>query len=1027
MPRLLALSLLGLVLVTAPAALGADLDPQAVGPGLKTTVNGRHLAPYGELVGVGNFPTGGAATPDGRYYWVVSTGRGRNDVRIVDVATRKVVQTLPLPGASGGIAMDPGGAVAYVSGVADSSHKDQASPSGTPGTAGDVIHVFRYDADTGRARFDHLLAVPPPSTAPAAQDFPPATKKLSWPDRLAVSRDGGTLLVPLNLADAAAIVDTKSKAVRYVATGSYPYGAAITPDGKTGLVSNEAPGTVSVIDLAAGKKVKDITVGPHLSHPEAIAIDPAGRRAYVALANSDQVTVLDLAKQAVARTLSVERPEGLGSSPVDVTITPDGGRLLVAQSGADALAVFALPGHAASGGAPGVEGPPPVNGQPGTVVAVRSVNAIARYRGRHAAARRTLNRRLRRTHSAKRRQALRRAYARRLTALRATLLHGTARIACAGPSRAQERRYVAAVLAAGTRRARGLAHARGRSRTARLKRARLQRTYVRALRAARKPLPRIKACPGGTGGSGSGGSSPADVPDFGRIGAIPTASQPMAVSVTPAGKLLYVSAKSYGTGPNPNGPQPDQPADTDDAIGTTQYLPLIVMGSAGIGPMPSDTDVAAMTQAADDEVKPVNSRAAPADTPLRADGPIKHVFYIVKENRTYDQVLGDDPRGDGDPKLTLFGAGVTPNAHALVGRFPLLDHVYANSEASIDGHFWTSAASVPDYVNKNWWQNYAGRGRPYDFPVYAVAFPGNGFLLDQATRQNISYFNYGEALSGNIPLPDKDRTPEESAAVSAKFANSDIGTGPGSCYPNDGSIGKDVITGQTVFDTLPPAGAPPDAESRVRCFQTRFGTQVAAGNVPTFNYMVLSNDHTRVLTAGAYTPRAMVADNDEALGRIVDTISHSPIWSSSAIFVVEDDSQDGADHVDAHRIPAQVFSPYTVPGAVVHERYDFMSVIRSMELIMGMKPLGFQDALGVPMYGAFQAAAANAEPYTYVPSKVNLLETNPSSGPGAVASSRLSTGLDEIPQHVMDRLLWKSVHGWDAAAPPAGPNAEAGG
>jgi DNA-binding beta-propeller fold protein YncE len=265
--RLSALVIVVAVLAAAAEALAAGLSPDTIGPASKTTVDGRRLSAYGDLVGVGIFPTGGAATPDGRFYWTVSTGRGRNDVRIVDVAARKVIQTLPLPGASGGIAMDPTGSLAYVSGIPDSPHKDQASPAGTPGAEGDVIHVFRYDNQTGQAQFDHVVAVPPPSDAPAVQDFPPGTGKMSWPDRLAVSPDGTTLLVPLNLADAAAIVDTKTKAVRYVNTGSYPYGAAILPDGKTGLVSNEAPGTVSVIDLKSGTKIKDIVVGPHLSHP----------------------------------------------------------------------------------------------------------------------------------------------------------------------------------------------------------------------------------------------------------------------------------------------------------------------------------------------------------------------------------------------------------------------------------------------------------------------------------------------------------------------------------------------------------------------------------------------------------------------------------------------------------------------------------------------------------------------------------------------------------------------------------------
>ena len=164
----------------------------------------------------------------------------------------------------------------------------------------------------------------------------------------------------------------------------------------------------------------------------------------------------------------------------------------------------------------------------------------------------------------------------------------------------------------------------------------------------------------------------------------------------------------------------------------------------------------------------------------------------MRENRTYDQILGDDPRGDGDPKLTLFGDQITPNAHALAKRFPLLDHVYANSEASIDGHFWTSAGAVSDYVHKAWFQNYGGRERPYDFGVYAVTWPANGFLFDQAERQGISYFNYGEAVAGTVGLfPDKDRSNDELARV-ADQAGEVRPRAPNGCYPNDASIGKDV-------------------------------------------------------------------------------------------------------------------------------------------------------------------------------------------------------------------------------------------
>jgi DNA-binding beta-propeller fold protein YncE len=841
-----------LPLLLFPSA--ALADDGIIGPGQALLGNGRHLQPAGALVGLGNFPTGGAVTPNGRFYWTVSTGRGRNDIRIVSVPYKKVVQTIALPGASGGIAMDPERPFVYVSGVADSDagHADQQQP-GLPGREGDVIHVFSYDT-RGRASFRRLLPVPPPPNTPPPQDFPPRTSgSVSWPDRLALSPDGSQLLVPLNLADNAAIVDVASGGVRYVPTGSYPYGAAIAPDGRTGLVSNEATGTVSIVDLPSATKLADVDFG-HLAHPEAIAVDPAGNLAYVAVANADRVGVIDLRTRAAAGFLSTGRTAGDGTSPSALTLTPNGSRLVVAESGADELSVF---------------------------------------------------------------------------------------------------------------------------RTA----------------------------------------------DGSLIGRIPTAAYPTDVRVTPDGKtLLWTSGKGLGTGPNPNGPDPFQT--TDANTNSYQYLPIITFGKAGILRFPSDSTIGSLTAVADTQIKPSNAEAAPANTPLRPDGPIKHVFYIVKENRTYDQVLGDDPRGDGDPSLTLFGDQNTPNLHALVRRFPLLDHVYANSEASIDGHFWTSAANVSDYVEKNWFQNYGGRGRPYDFGVYAVTFPQKGFLFDQAERDGISWFNYGEAIAGVVSVfPDKDRTPDVAADENRKLAKSDLGQN--GCYANDSSVGKDSISGQEIFDSSLPTGAPTGSESRFDCFNQRFTTQLATGTVPAFNYMVLTNDHTRGLEPGARTPQAMIADNDRSLGQIVDRISHSAIWSSSAIFVIEDDSQDGADHVDAHRTEGAVISPYASRGAVVHTRYDQLSMIRSMELIMGMHPLGLFDGLATPMYDAFNSAPANSEPFTALPEQVDLLARNAPTAANRLLSAGLDLnhGLDRIPQRTLDAVLWKSVHGAAATPPPPGPNA----
>jgi hypothetical protein len=445
-----------------------------------------------------------------------------------------------------------------------------------------------------------------------------------------------------------------------------------------------------------------------------------------------------------------------------------------------------------------------------------------------------------------------------------------------------------------------------------------------------------------------------------------------------------------------------------------------------------------MTAAANRQLLPINRASAPPGTPLRPGGPIKHVFYIVRENRTYDQVLGDDPRGDGDPELTLFGKRITPNFHSLVQRFPLLDHVYANSEASIDGHFWTSAAAVSDYVHKNWQQNYAGRGRPYDFGVFSVTWPGTGFLFDRAQKQGISYYNFGEAVAGTVPLTalDKDNTAAQTSLVNQKFLNSDLGAAAlgflAQCYPNDASIGVDAISGalhvrRETYDSSLPAGAPPLSESRFSCFQQRFNLWQLTNSVPAFTYMVLPSDHTDGLTPGDRSPRSMVAENDAALGQIVSLISHSSIWRSSAIFVVEDDSQDGADHVDAHRMPAAVISPYAKAGAVIHTRYDMLSVIRSMELIVGMKPLSLADATATPMYDAFQPTPANAAPVAQIPPSYPLLERNPNTA----ANRALTRGYnfhtpDQVPQDVFDRILWRAVHGAHSAPPPPGPNAVSG-
>ncbi len=950
------------------ASTGGDKKQGRIGPRSRIQPSGRKLNPVGSTTKLGNLPTGGALTRDGRFLWTLSAGRGANDIRIVRVRPNlnqcpkpprgnrcrrkkkrtvgQVVQKIKMPGLSGGMAMDPTRNVAYVSGTPATDHADGAVPDSVPGKEGDVIHTFRYKRRSGHAKRAKLIPVPPPAGTLPPQNFPPTNSDVySWPRDLAVSPDGTQLLAALNLANQAAIVDTKTGKVSYTAVGRYPYGAGITSDGKTGLVTSETEGTVTAINMATGQVRGRVTVGPHLSHPESIAIDPRRPLAYVAVTNQDLIAVVDTQSLQVVRMLSVERPKGIGTSPVHVSVTSDGCRLLSSDSGEDAIAVFAL----------------------------RTGKRCEPSKGRHHGHRRH--------HLAARAERILRhegragsGHADSLTAAKAELYGDRAEQA------AQARQH---------------------------------RNPVRK-RSRRWQL----------------------------VGRIPVASYPAAAFTTPqkpqARKLVWIAAKGLGVGRNDARGRvlPEDPGSATSGAPPRfrfDYLPSNVRGMSGILHYPSSKRIEKLTPKAARQIKPINAEKPPAGTPLRPDGPIKHVFYVVRENRSYDQILGDVRRGDGDPKLTLFGRKITPNAHALVRRFPLLDHVYANSEASIDGHFWTSAGAVSDYVVKNWHANYANRGRPYDFGVYSVTWPSRGFLFDQAQKQGISYYNYGEAIAGTLPLNDLDRNASETAEVTAKFARSDVGPlnpgpqlpPPSPCYSNDASIGSNVITGQDTFDSsLPPGVSPANNESRFKCFKQRFEQQLAQNNVPAFNYLVLPSDHTEGTTPGRRTPQAMIADNDYALGQIVDEISHSKIWDSSLILVVEDDSQDGADHVDAHRIPALAISPYTKRGAVIHDRYDFLSFIRTLELVTGMKPLNLFDATAVPLYDAFDSSTAgNDAPYNAIVPGVDRNARNPADAPDARLSSDLPLALpDRVPQRLLDRILWQSVHGGGSEPPPPGPN-----
>ncbi|MCF3130350.1 bifunctional YncE family protein/alkaline phosphatase family protein [Streptomyces olivochromogenes] len=381
-----------------------------------------------------------------------------------------------------------------------------------------------------------------------------------------------------------------------------------------------------------------------------------------------------------------------------------------------------------------------------------------------------------------------------------------------------------------------------------------------------------------------------------------------------------------------------------------------------------------------------SGKAAPVAVPLHVGDPskIKHVFLIVKENRTYDQVLGDDPRGNGDPSLTQFGKHITPNTHALAGAYPLIDNLYSDGTNSAEGHHWLNQAFVNNYLQ----QMYGNYTRSYQTgdPLSDVK---SGWIWDNALAHGRSVTNWGEQIDRYVDASGKG-TPAGSwpkwyhdAQVMEGRADGPLNYPVGAYQPKTDipSLAKITQPNFPNFDLNIPD------QYRADLFKPVFGRYEKDGNLPALNMMWLMDDHTSGTAPGAITPSAQVADNDLALGRVVDTISHSKDWKSTAIFVLEDDSQNGVDHVDGHRNPTLVISPYAARGKVVHTYYSQLNVMRTIEQILGLPPMNQQDMTAEPMYDAFTDRPAYA-PYTYLPNEIPLTTTNPQPAQTTGATAR---------------------------------------
>ena len=482
------------------------------------------------------------------------------------------------------------------------------------------------------------------------------------------------------------------------------------------------------------------------------------------------------------------------------------------------------------------------------------------------------------------------------------------------------------------------------------------------------------------------------------LGLIPTGWYPTSVRVTPDGKrLLIANGKGGEAKANPDGPHPGV-----NAKGKVQYIGDLLTGTLSIVALPKREQLEEQLKTWTVQVlrnSPLYpdltvTAAHPAGNPIPEKPgdacPITYCIYVIKENRSYDQILGDIHEGNGSPALCLFPEAVTPNHHRLAHEFVLLDNFYVDAEVSADGHEWSMAAMASDFVEKSWPLSYGhNKSGKFAYPSeghFAIARPSSGYLWERAQDAGVSYRSYGEFVDNAKSVND----PGTSRVKSLE----------GHFDPRYRSFDLDY----------------PDAH-RVDEYLRELKGFEAAGDMPRLQIVRLPSDHTSGTLAGKPTPTAYIAENDQALGRFVEAVSHSSFWPKTAIFVLEDDAQNGPDHVDAHRSPAFVISPFTRRHVVDSTMYSTSSMLRTIELVLGLKPMTQYDAAAAPMYGAF-TAAADLAPYNALPARVDLEQKNAKTAWGAKASSSMDFSKeDAVDDQQLNEVIWHSVRGASSIMP----------
>ena len=495
-------------------------------------------------------------------------------------------------------------------------------------------------------------------------------------------------------------------------------------------------------------------------------------------------------------------------------------------------------------------------------------------------------------------------------------------------------------------------------------------------------------------------------------GFIPTGWYPTSVAITPDGKNLLIGVgKGLATTGNPI---PADPSKIKRTRGETESRRIInwpfigqtLEGAVSVVPVPDEQKLKEYTAQVYRNCPYSDAQLTAAPHPVKTaiptkvgdPSPIKYVIYIIKENRTYDQVFGDfaagpNPKGKGDPKLCMFPRKVTPNHHKLAEEFVLLDNLYCNGQVSRDGHPWSTAAYGTDYINRDWHLTYSARKGVPDTEEGDLARPPSGYIWDACKRAGLSYRSYGEYGS---------RVSDGMGGYKME------GRVPGLVGKMCPEYGIPKVAGQKNRDT-----------DNAEVFIKELKQFEKDGTMPRFIVMSLGENHTTGTTPGTFTPQACVASNDLALGRIVEAVSNSKFWKETAIFVIEDDAQNGPDHVDASRTVGFVISPYTKRKHVDSTQYATVSLIRTMELILGLPPLSQYDAAARPMFNSF-TDKADLTAYKHTPAEIDLGAKNDKLAYGADRSSKMDfSEYDKIDDFELNEILWFAVMGKDAAQPPA--------